>query len=135
MIFDRVLNRPLKCPHICNLREKYPYTQIYNLIFVPQVTRFLLEDTIISCKTNWCSGSTKLKIESNGYIRKNKTKSVIFSFISTFYLKQQTNIPRCFCSIKFENNLFSNKLYKRIFRSERKVYTAENDQIKYFVQN
>ena len=61
--------------------------------------------------------------------------SVIFSFISTLYLKQQTNILRYFPSLKFENSLFSNKLFRCIFRSERKVYTVENDQVKYFVQN
>ena len=61
--------------------------------------------------------------------------SEIFSFISTLYLKQQTNIIWCFFSLKFENSLFSNKLFRCIFRSEKKVYTAKNDQIKYFVQN
>ena len=59
----------------------------------------------------------------------------IFSFISTPNLNQKTNILRCFSSLKFENSLFSNKIFRCIFRSERKVYTAENDQIKYFVQN
>ena len=60
--------------------------------------------------------------------------SAIFSFISTLYLKQ-TNILRYVPSLKFENSLFSNKLFRCIFRSERKVYTVENDQIKYFVEN
>ena len=55
--------------------------------------------------------------------------SAIFSFISTLYLKQQTNVLRCFPSLKFENSLRSNKLFRCIFRSERKIYTAENDQI------
>ena len=58
-----------------------------------------------------------------------------FSFISTLYLKKQTNILQCFSSLKFENSLFSNKPFRCIFCSERKIYTAENDQIKYFVQN
>ena len=61
--------------------------------------------------------------------------SKICSFISTLYVKQQTNILRCFSSLQFENSLFSNNIYRCIFRSEKKVYTAENDQIKYFVQN
>ena len=39
--------------------------RIYNLIFVPQITLFLLEDAIISSKTNPCIGSTKQK-RSNG---------------------------------------------------------------------
>ena len=59
----------------------------------------------------------------------------IFSVISTLYLKQQANILRCFPSLKLENSLFSNKLFGCIFRSKEKVYTAENDQIKYFIQN
>ena len=41
----------------------------------------------------------------------------------------------CFSSLKFENSLFSNKLFIYVFRSERKMYTADNEQIKYFVQN
>ena len=60
--------------------------------------------------------------------------SAIFSFISTLYLKQQTNVLRFFSSLKFENSLFSNKLFRCTFRSERKIYTAANDQIRYFVQ-
>ena len=59
--------------------------------------------------------------------------SVIFSFISSLYLKQKTNILWCFSNLKFENILFSNNRY--IFRSGRKVYTAKTDQIKYFAQN
>ena len=56
--------------------------------------------------------------------------SAIFSFISTLYLKQQSNILGCFSSLNIENSLFSNKFFP-----EKMVYTAENDQIKYFVQN
>ena len=61
--------------------------------------------------------------------------SAIFSLISNHYLKQKTNIFMCFSSLKFENSLFSNKLFICVFRSERKIYTADNEQIKYFVQN
>ena len=60
--------------------------------------------------------------------------SAIFLFISTLYLKQQTNILRCFSVLKFQKSLFKNNLFRYILRSE-KVYTAENDQIKYFTQN
>ena len=56
--------------------------------------------------------------------------SAIFSFISTLYLKQQNNILGCFSSLNIENSLFSNKFFPG-----KMVYTAENDQIKYFVQN
>ena len=51
--------------------------------------------------------------------------SAICSFAPTLYLKQQTNILRCFSGLKFEKSLFSNKLFRCIFRSERKVYTAK----------
>ena len=61
--------------------------------------------------------------------------SGIFSLILNHYLKQQTNIFMCFSSLKFENSLFRNKLSICVFRSERKMYTADNEQIKYFVQN
>ena len=53
----------------------------------------------------------------------------------TTNLKQQTNILRCFCSLKFEKGLFSNKFFSFLFRSKMTVHTAENDQIKYFAQN
>ena len=56
----------------------------------------------------------------------------MFSFTSALYLKQQTNILQGFSSLKFGNSLFSNKLFRCIFRNKRKDYTAENDQIKYF---
>ena len=48
-----------------------------------------------------------------------------FSFFSTLYLKQQANFLSCFSSLKFENSLCSNKLFRCIFGSERKIYTAE----------
>ena len=111
----------------------YGNTRIYNFISVPPITSFLLEDAIIPSKTNSCSGSKKQKIGSDGEVRKKKTNSSIFSFFSTLYLKQQANILRCFCSLKFENILFSNRLFRCIFRSERKVYTTENDHRKYFI--
>ena len=38
--------------------------------------------------------------------------STIFLFIKTLYLKQQTNILRCFSSLKFENSLFGNKIFQ-----------------------
>ena len=90
-------------------------------------TRFYLEDTIISGKTGPCSGSTKHK-RSIDSVGNNEATSAIFSFISTLYLKQKTNILPCFSSLKFENSLFSNKLLRCIFRSESKVYTFENGQ-------
>ena len=54
--------------------------------------------------------------------------STIFSLFSTLNLKQQTSILRCFPSLKFENSLFSNKLFRPIFGGKRNVYTAENNQ-------
>ena len=104
-------------------------TRIYTLISVPQITRFLLEDAIILSKTNPCSGSAKQK-RSNGEV--NEAVLATFSFISKLYLKQQANIFWCFFSSKFENSLFGNKLFRCIFRSERKVYTAEKRPNKVF---
>ena len=48
---------------------------------------FLLEDAIISSKTNQFSGSTKQK-RSNGKVRNNETMSANFSFILTLCQKQ-----------------------------------------------
>ena len=47
---------------------------------------------------------------------------------STLYLKQQTNILRCFSSLKCENTLFCNMLFRCIICSERKNYTADKDE-------
>ena len=57
----------------------YPNTRIYNLNFVPQISRFLLGDVIISSKTNVFCGKNKQK-RSNGKV-KNKTVLTILSFI------------------------------------------------------
>ena len=75
-------------------------------------------------------GSTKQK-RSNASV----TLSAIFSFICKLYLKQQSNIHQCFCNLKFESILFSNKLFRCIFHSKKTVYTAENDKMKYFIDN
>ena len=110
-----------------SLRHYDTNTWIYNFISVPQITQFLLKGAIISSKINPCSSSTNQKI-CKGW--NNKTMTAIFSFISTLYLKQQTNILRCFCSLKFENSLFINTLFRYLFCSKRTIYTVENDQIK-----
>ena len=94
---------------------------------------FLLEDAIVSSKTNPRAAAARIRREVMA--RNNEAKAETFSFISTLYLKQQTNILWCFSSSKFENSLFINKLFRYMFRSERKVYTANKDQMKYFVQN
>ena len=44
-----------------NLKILVFNTRIYNLISIPQITRFLLEDLIISRKTGQCIGSAKPK--------------------------------------------------------------------------
>ena len=76
-------------------------TRIHNLISLPQIAHFELEDAIISSKTSRCSGSRKQKIGNDGEVRKHKTDSVIFSFISTLYQQQQVSTLRCSCSLKF----------------------------------
>ena len=59
----------------------------------------------------------------------------ILLFIRILYLKQQSHILQCFCRLKFEKRLFSNKFFSFIFRSKKIVHTVEKDQIKYFSQN
>ena len=71
--------------------------------------RFLLGEALISSKTNMCSGSKKRK-RSNGKVRNNKTISTILSLVQILY-RQQNNIFCCFYILKFENSLFSHKLF------------------------
>ena len=108
-------------------------TRIHNLIFVPQITQFLLADAIISSKTRVVEArSRRDAIEK---VKNNKTISTILSFIQVLHLKQQSNILQCFYSLKFQNNLFRHKLSNCIFRSKTIVYTTKKVHIKYFVQN
>ena len=73
--------------------------------------------------------------EANVEVKNNEIISAIFLFIRVLYLKQQNNILPCFCSLKFENSLFSSKLSNCIIRSKRIVYTTKKVYIKYVVQN
>ena len=43
------------------------------------------------------------------------------------FFKQKSNILRCFCSLKFEKGLFSNKYFRFIFHSQMTVFTVEED--------
>ena len=108
-------------------------TQVYSLISVLQITRPLLGDVILS-KTDLRSGSEK-KRRSYGRVGNNEAMSTILSFFPILYLKQQSNILLCFCSLKFEERFLSNKFFNFIFRSEMIVLTAKKDQIKYFAKN
>ena len=63
-------------------------TRIYNLISVPQITRLLLGDAIISSKADRRNRIKKDK-RSYGKVRNNETVIEILSFIRIFYLKQQ----------------------------------------------
>ena len=63
-------------------------TRIYNLVSVPQITRFLLEDAINSSKTDTQNGSKNEK-RSYGKVKNNKTISKILPFIRILYFKQQ----------------------------------------------
>ena len=47
--------------------------RIYNLIFVPQITRFLLRDVMISSKTDPHNSSKKEK-RSYGEVKNNKNQ-------------------------------------------------------------
>ena len=67
--------------------------------------------------------------------RNNKKMLKILAFIRILCLKQQSNILRCFCSLKFGKKLIQSKFFSFIFHSTMIAYTAENGQIKYFAQN
>ena len=66
------------------------WTQIYNLISVPQITRFSLGVAIISSKTRVVQGrSRRQKIEK---VQNNKITWTLLLFIRVLYLKQQNSI-------------------------------------------
>ena len=92
-------------------------TRIYNLISVPQITRLLLGDTIISSKTDQHNGSKKEK-RSYGEVKNNSTMLKTLPFIKIIYLKQQSSILRCFCRLKFEKSLINNTFFSFIFHSK-----------------
>ena len=79
-------------------------TRVYNIISVPQITLLLLGDTKISSKTEPRNRSKKEK-RSYGKVRNNKALLKILPFIQIFCLKQQSNILRCFCILKFEQKI------------------------------
>ena len=60
-------------------------------------------------------------------VKNNRTMSIL-TFTRILYLEQQSNILRCFYSLKFEKSLCSNELSSWIFRSKRIVYTAKKVQ-------
>ena len=66
-------------------------TRIYNLISVPQFTRFLLGDAIIPSKTDPHNGSKKEK-RNYSKVENNKTMLKILSLIQIIYLKHQSGI-------------------------------------------
>ena len=76
-------------------------TRIYNLISVPQITRLLLGDVIISSKTDR-HGASKKEKRSYGKVKNDKTMLKILLFIRIDYVKQQSSILWCFCRLKFE---------------------------------
>ena len=104
----------------------YLNTSIYNLISVPQITRFFLADAIILSKTGVVEAKSRRKAIVE--VKNDKTILTILSFVRVLYLW-------CFCSLKFENSLFSNKLFNFIFWSKRIVYTVKKVHIKYIVLN
>ena len=113
-------------------------TRIYNLDSVPQITRFLLTNAVISSKANPCSGSIRQK-EGTGESGIGDCHFVGLAFkglkvikhcqrfcylFQILYLKQQSIILWCFCSLKFEKRLYSNELTSCIFCSNGIIYTA-----------
>ena len=116
VVFEQVKTRTTKYlitqpPVFMAFFSLFVIVSLYNLISVPQITHFLLEYAIIPSKT-------MAKLE----ITKLCQRSFHLGTELTLYLKQQTNTLRCFSILKFESSLFSNKLFRCIFRSERKVY-------------
>ena len=80
--FQDTLNTPLVFTHLKLYLDhsQQKNTRIYNLISVPQITRLLLGDAIISSKTVLRSGSKKEK-RSYSKVRNNTIMSTILPFI------------------------------------------------------
>ena len=81
-------------------------TRVYNLISVPQITQLLLEDAIISSKTEPANGR-KNENRSYGEVRNNKTRLKILSLIGILYLKQQSNISFQFYISQLDDSSYS----------------------------
>ena len=81
----------IKTTYAIQIVHNFTNARIYNLIFVPQITRLLLGDPIISSKTDPHNGSKKEK-RSFGKIKNNKTNFKILPFIRILYLKHQSSI-------------------------------------------
>ena len=96
------------------------------IISVPQITPLSKGGAIISSKTDLHSGNNKKK-RRYGKVRNKKAMSIILPFIRIIYLKQQSNILRCFCSLKFEKKLSSNKFFNFIFHTKMIALTSEKD--------
>ena len=64
---------------------------------------------IISGKKKKTDPRNDSKKEKRSYdkFRNNKTMLKIFSFVQVLYLKEQSNILRCLCSLKFEKKVYS----------------------------
>ena len=60
-------------------------TRVCNLISVPQITRLLLGDVKVSCKTDPCNSSKK---EKRGYV-KVRSNETILKILSVIRIKQQ----------------------------------------------
>ena len=100
------------------LQQRKSNTRIYNLISVSQITRFRVKETRAVAAQRRRESMAKLEI----------IKQCLRSF-RLFQLFTENNKPIFFAvlsSLKFENSLFSNKLFRCIFRSERKVYIQLN---------
>ena len=107
------------------------YTGLQSQSCSTNYTGFFFKETIISNRTNQCSGIKKQqKQKQNTRKVKNKTTSTIIYSNSFFKV---TN-PYSSVLLQF-NNKISNKIFSCIFYRKRIVYTAGEDQIKYFFQN
>ena len=95
---------------------------------------------MMTLKFDWFN----LKILMSGWYRKLTSSCVSFATYqeghsnivgATPVSLQYQNVQWANQHSSVLNSLFGNKLFRCIFHSRRWAYTAENDQIKYFVQN
>ena len=79
-------------------------TWIYNLISVPRMTRFLLEDAINSSKTDPQNGSKNEK-RSYGKVKTNKTYQK-YCHLFEFFILNNNQYSVMLCRLKFEKNVY-----------------------------
>ena len=123
------------------------YTKSHHLNRKKQLQRNIL---ILLLVVKWKIGAKKQRTIKKMIGQVNDTESVfVWQNNTTSYFPVSLKFGACYmmgqggfqnknstlcCHLKFEHSLSSNEFFRYMFCCEKNVYTAENDQIHYFVQ-